>query len=51
MSLEIMCQKCKCRLDPLMTRSEADYFILSGCPMCHQKAWVIVEGIYEEVRV
>jgi Zn finger protein HypA/HybF involved in hydrogenase expression len=48
MSLEYECKNCKIRLDPLMTKDEADYFLKMGCPMCHHNAWQIVEGIYDK---
>jgi hypothetical protein len=50
MSLEYMCQNCGVRLDPLMTKNEAQYFMVNGCPMCHINQWVLVEGIYDEVK-
>ncbi len=45
MSLEYMCQNCGVRLDPLMSKEEAEYFLKAGCPMCHQGSWVLVEGL------
>jgi hypothetical protein len=48
MGLEYMCQNCGVRLDPLMTKEEADFFLKAGCPMCHQTAWVLVEGNFAE---
>jgi DNA-directed RNA polymerase subunit RPC12/RpoP len=50
MGLEYMCQNCGVRLDPLMTKDEAQYFMVHGCPMCDHNSWVIVEGIYDEVK-
>lgn len=50
MSLEYMCQNCEVRLDPLMTKHEAHYFLKAGCPMCHQRSWVLVEGLIKEGR-
>lgn len=48
MSLEYECKNCQVRLDPLMSKEEADYFLNAGCPICHQNCWQIVEGIYEQ---
>ena len=47
MGLEYMCQNCGVRLDPLMTKKEADYFLKAGCPMCHHRSWVLVEGLMD----
>ena len=48
MTLEYECQNCKIRLDPNMTKQEADYFLRAGCPLCHQNSWVLVEGTFTE---
>ena len=48
MALEYMCQNCEVRLDPLMTKKEVDYFLKAGCPMCHHRSWVLVEGTYQK---
>ena len=48
MSLEYQCKNCEVRLDPHMTKEEADYFLKAGCPLCHHNAWQIVEGTYDQ---
>ena len=48
MSLEYMCQKCNIRLDPLMSKEEADFYLKGGCPFCGLNQWVLVEGLYDQ---
>ena len=39
---EYECTNCKIRLDPLMTKDEAQWFFDNGCTVCEENKWQIV---------
>ena len=41
--LEYQCKACEVRLDPLMTKSETQYFFDNGCLQCGSNDWKVVE--------
>ena len=41
---------CNVRLDPLMTKSEAEWFFDNGCPVCKKNEWQIVVGQINDNR-